>query len=159
MKNSKTRTINEKIRIPVKDKYGYLELTLSKNSIVNHKKIHRLVAQAFLEKIEGKNEVNHKDGNKTNNTVDNLEWCNAKENRQHAVKNKLLKVIGSENPMAKLTENEVREIRRLYKENKRKYTIKVLAEKYNVSFQNIYNIVSNKKWKHVKILKSELQNS
>lgn len=54
-------------------------------------KVHRLVAEYFLPKIEGKTIVNHKDGNKLNNDVSNLEWCNYSENNIHAVKMHLIK--------------------------------------------------------------------
>ena len=52
--------------------------------------IHRLVALAFLPLVDGCNLVNHKDGNKLNNKLENLEWVNAKQNVEHATKNKLL---------------------------------------------------------------------
>lgn len=51
-------------------------------------RVHRLVASAFIPKIEGKNVVNHKDCNKLNNHVDNLEWCTDLENTRHAMANK-----------------------------------------------------------------------
>ena len=53
--------------------------------------VHRLVAMAFLEKIEGKDYVNHIDGNRLNNSVSNLEWCDHKENNNHAFDNRLIK--------------------------------------------------------------------
>ncbi|MBU3205161.1 NUMOD4 motif-containing HNH endonuclease [Clostridium algidicarnis] len=149
-KTGKTRKIKGKVLILINDKDGYKEINMSKNGKVRHGKVHRLVAEAFLEKIEGKNEVNHKDGNKANNEVGNLEWCNASENTAHAVKNGLLKVIGSDNPGAKLTEKEVREIRNLYNDDKKNNSILKLAKKYGICFQQVYDIVTRKKWKHVK---------
>ena len=59
---------------------GYLLCILSKNGIVKNKYIHRLVAEAFIERPDGLYEVNHKDEDKTNNSVDNLEWCDRKYN-------------------------------------------------------------------------------
>ncbi len=50
-------------------------------------KVHRLVAEAFLPKIEGKNYINHKDSNRKNNCVENLEWCTSQENFLHAMQN------------------------------------------------------------------------
>ncbi|MEJ9158669.1 NUMOD4 domain-containing protein [Bacillus cereus] len=52
--------------------------------------IHRLVALAFLPKVEGKNSINHKDGNPKNNHVSNLEWCDHKDNNNHAFDNDLM---------------------------------------------------------------------
>ncbi|MFQ3543519.1 NUMOD4 domain-containing protein [Halobacillus rhizosphaerae] len=53
--------------------------------------VHRLVAFSFLPLIEGKEYVNHIDGNRLNNNLDNLEWCNHTENNNHAFDNKLIK--------------------------------------------------------------------
>ena len=63
---------------------GYLQVYLTKNKKSKKVLIHRLVAQAFLYKPIDKNYVNHKDGNKSNNNVNNLEWCTRSENQQHA---------------------------------------------------------------------------
>lgn len=65
---------------------GYRQICLWKNAKGTYYKVHRLVAEAFIPREDGKPYVNHKDGNKENNTVENLEWCTAKENTQHAMK-------------------------------------------------------------------------
>ena len=65
--------------------WGYLRVVLQYNHTRKHMRVHRLVAEAFLLNIENKPEVNHIDGNKLNNHVDNLEWVTAKENHHHAV--------------------------------------------------------------------------
>lgn len=65
---------------------GYLCVHLSKNGKGKIFSTHVLVATAFLEKDDTKNQVNHKNGDRKNNTVDNLEWCTAQENIVHSVK-------------------------------------------------------------------------
>ena len=64
----------------------YLAVSLSKNGKVKQFRIHRLVALAFIGKENNKEQVNHKDGNRKNNCVDNLEWVTCSENHSHAVK-------------------------------------------------------------------------
>ena len=79
--------------------------------------IHRAVALAFLDNPENKPCINHKDGNKLNNSVENLEWCTYSENMKHAVSkglNKIPRLSGSEHPMHKLTEENVYKIRELF---------------------------------------------
>lgn len=65
-------------------KNGYYSVILCKNGKHSKKLVHRLVADAFIENKLKKKQVNHIDGNKTNNTVNNLEWCTPYENMQHA---------------------------------------------------------------------------
>ena len=69
---------------------GYYYCNISTNSKVTKVKIHRLVAKYFLANPYKKDTVNHKDGNKLNNHIDNLEWLTRKENIQHAYKNNLM---------------------------------------------------------------------
>ena len=66
---------------------GYLHVILSKNGKWHNRSIHRLVANAYIPNIYNKPQVNHIDGNKTNNKVNNLEWVTASENQKHSYNN------------------------------------------------------------------------
>ena len=78
-----------KVRImkPVADKRGYLRVFLRKNNSLKTLFIHRLVTQAFLPNPNNLPQVNHKDEDKTNNNVSNLEWCDAKYNANYGTRN------------------------------------------------------------------------
>ncbi len=71
--------------------FGYLLVHLVKDSKKKQKYIHKLVAEAFIPNEDNKPQVNHIDGNKTNNNVDNLEWVSFSENNKHAYKTGLKK--------------------------------------------------------------------
>ena len=75
----------EKIIIPCTSRTGYFVVDLYKNYSRKHHQIHRLVAQAFIPNPDNKPQVNHLDGDRKNNSVDNLEWSTAKENQLHKV--------------------------------------------------------------------------
>jgi len=97
------RKIELKELKPGIDHKGYLHVGLRKNDKSTTKKIHRIVALSFLKIIEGKTQVNHIDGNKKNNDVDNLEWCNNAENQIHAIKKGLKKIYkGKDNKKSKV---------------------------------------------------------
>ncbi len=82
---------NSKMLKPGVNTSGYLHVALYKYNIKSYHKVHRLVAKAFIENIENKSDVNHKDGNKLNNNINNLEWNTHLENMQHAKKNGLVR--------------------------------------------------------------------
>ena len=77
------KNISGSIKKPTLNVKGYLKVTLFKNGKGTTKEIQRIVAEAFIPNPNNKNQVNHIDGNKTNNNVSNLEWCTPKENSQH----------------------------------------------------------------------------
>jgi hypothetical protein len=68
---------------------GYYRIGLYIDGKPKTYKLHRLIGECFIEKPEGKNQINHKDCNKLNNDVSNLEWCNNSENQLHAYQNGL----------------------------------------------------------------------
>lgn len=82
-------TKKEKILKPIKQKKGYLKIGLYKNKKYYSRQIHRLVAITFIPNPNNEPQVNHIDGNKENNTVYNLEWCNNQYNQTHAINNGL----------------------------------------------------------------------
>lgn len=83
--------LNNRLLKPGKHSKGYLVVILCKNKKHKPFYVHRLVAQTFLENKDKCNQVNHIDGDKSNNNVCNLEWCNDYENKCHAYKNGLRK--------------------------------------------------------------------
>lgn len=76
------RHFDEKILKPIETNRGYLRVKLCKDRKIKKIRVHRLVAEAFIKRPEL--EVNHIDGNKKNNKVENLEWVTQRENKQHA---------------------------------------------------------------------------
>lgn len=121
----------------------YFFVILQKNCIKKHFKIHRLVALNFIDNPLNKPEVNHIDGNKLNNHVNNLEWNTMSENQKHAFKIGLNSTKGEKHPRHKLTWNEVIFIRSLVGINQH-----YLARKFNISQATIWDILNFKTWKY-----------
>lgn len=145
---SKAQITKESIKAITIDRLGYPRVKLSKDAKTKTGYLHRVVAEAFIDPVEGKNEVNHKDGIKTNNLPENLEWCSRKENIQHAYRIGLASgARGQDNVTSKLKEIQVKEIKRLWKE--RAMSQKDMAAKYSVTIATINYIVNGKTWKDV----------
>lgn len=125
---------------------GYLKYKLCINGKEKSVISHRLVANEFLENPFNKPQVNHKNGIKYDNRVDNLEWVTSSENVIHSLANNLkIPQKGSEHGMSKLTEKEVLEIRAIG----RTKTLKEVGKMYNVDMSLISLILLNKIWNHV----------
>lgn len=114
---------------------GYFRCNLKNEGKRYDFTIHRLVALAFIPNEENKPQINHKNGIKTDNRVENLEWCNQSENVTHAVKNRLIKT--------KLTDEQAKEIFNSQLSNRK------LAKIYNVTHGIIWRIKNKKAYKHL----------
>lgn len=134
----------EKIMKPTKHRTGYMVLRIVHDGNLRWISVHQLVALAF---IGHPNEltVNHKDGNKENNCIDNLEYITLSENMVHAHKTGLNNVRGENNPAAKLSENVVRQIRKLLGGRTRKQIAAIVG----CSKSCVDQVASGKTWKHV----------
>lgn len=127
---------------------GYSTVSLHKNGKPKTRLVHRLVAQAFIPNPENKPEVDHKDNNRGNANVENLQWVTSSENTQAAVQRGTVK-SGTESFHAKLTADEVRYIRRVYKPYDRKYGIRALARKFKLSLSAIADVIHYRTYKNV----------
>lgn len=153
----RVRCLDYNGRNPTRDKDGirslnyangdYPRITLSsgKRNYKTHL-VHRLVVSAFVGDIPDGMDVNHKDGNKKNNHVDNLEIVTKSENVRHAIDNGFTKVIGIANPAAKLTEKDIPIIRGMIKGG---HSLRAIGRKFNVSAGTIHYIKYGKTWTHV----------
>lgn len=111
-------------------------------------RVHREVALAFLDKLDGKEFINHKDGNKLNNHIENLEWCTRQENIDHAYSNGLMHPAkGEKIASSRLTEQLVKIIRNEYKNGN--VTLRDLSVKYNIPHNTLSNAINRVSWKHV----------
>lgn len=119
--------------------HGYEEIQSQVNKVRKSYLVHRLVALAFIPNPENKLEVNHIDGDKLNNNVDNLEWCTSSENTRHAFRIGLMKGVKNIRS-AKITREDADIIRLSNKTNV------LLAKLYNISTTSIHNIKKGKTW-------------
>lgn len=139
-----TRFRNPKIKTQFIDIGGYCTTGLSNGSKSVSRKVHVLVATAFIPNPENKPHVNHKDGVKHNNNVDNLEWVTRNENMQHAYSNNLINTSkGEKHLLAKFKDSDVLEIFNSFD------SAQELADRYNVKIRTIYAIKEGSNWSHL----------
>jgi hypothetical protein len=127
--------------------HGYLKVELSFNGLKKSKRSHRLVAEAFIPNHFRKEQVNHINGIKDDNGVENLEWCTQQENIIHALANNLMKLNpGEQHPKAKLNWETVKEIRIRLENGELPIA---LSHDYKLCLATIYNVKSQKYWRTI----------
>lgn len=128
---------------------GYIKINHSINKKVGYYPIHIIVASLFVNKKKGQIQVNHKDGDKTNNCADNLEWVTAKENIIHAYKVGLATgKLGENNSYSKLTRDDVLLIRSLF--YMYGFRVRDLCSAYpEVCRANLQHIIYYRTWTHI----------
>ena len=129
--------VGERILSPSPSTDAYLGCSLYKNGISRPIKVHRIVAQTFIPNPEGRPVVNHIDGNRQNNNVDNLEWVTHSENTIHYYNQSGRTRIKKE--PKKLREDQVRQIRELYLKGNNIY---VLGRAFKVTAATIQAIIT-----------------
>lgn len=139
------------------DKDGYKYVFLTVNGKRYKRMVHRMVLSTFVKNERNLPQINHKDGNKENNNISNLEWCSARDNVLHAYRvlgrkhsSRQIEMIksrsrGENNVKAKLSYKDVLEIR-----SEKVLSAKEMALKYRVSRCTIYSVLSKTTWKDAK---------
>ncbi len=129
---------------------GYPTVTLGKNPVRTAYRVHRLVAIHFVPNPEGKPEVNHKNFDRTDVRAENLEWVDHADNVVYSYTFNLDNIkgcrAGSKNGRSKITEDDVRDIRKAYADGE---GCEVIAKRYPVTITTIQSIVDNRTWTHI----------
>lgn len=145
----KTNLIKGGLQKTWKNKFGYILVSLSdRNGRKNNLYLHRLLMTAYVPNPENKGDVNHKNGIKHDNRLENLEWCTRRDNLVHALRTGLRKpnkgLSGESNPSAVLKKEDIPVIRQLRKQG---VPLKEIAKQFGVTKSPIYAITSGKSWK------------
>ena len=139
IRNAKTKRILKEFI----GKDGYLRTQFGGKT----RTVHRVIASAFVSSVVGKDFVNHKDGNKRNNRVDNLEWCTRSENMKHAYDHGLKNSDGVKNGRCKLTESDVLFVRDNFRRGDKACGCAALAKRFGVVRQTISAVVNGQNWR------------
>ena len=125
-----------------KDRDGYCRCSVQKlDGTWTSQPVHRLVAKAFIPNTENKQAVNHIDGNRQNNRVENLEWVTSKENVIHSFRFGSRKVCKQVPKKTILTDFQISQIDKL----REFYTVNQIAKLFNIEYQSLKNIIHKKK--------------
>ena len=125
-------------------KKNYLHVNLCKNGKSSIKLVHRIIAETFIPNPKNLPEINHKDEDKTNNLITNLEWCNHKYNNNYGSKANASK--GENNSQNKFSQDIILKIRKEYIHRDKQFGVTALSKKYGISIPHICAIVKRKRW-------------
>lgn len=142
--SNKSKKFLKESRGGYKEKYRKYQLIVNGKIVIKY--VHRLLMEYFgPEKPAPNSEVNHIDGNTTNNQIDNLEWVSSSENTRHGIKNGLFS-------RTKLTIEQVKEIKKRFRDEPPYYgQVSDIAKDYGVSYRVISQIKFNRNWSYVEI--------
>jgi len=129
----------------LKVKNGYILCDLSKNGNKKRISVHRLVSLHFIDNPENKEQVNHKNGIKTDNRVENLEWMTSSENQRHSIETGLKKILKGDQCDSKLKEFQAK----IIKYGLKNLTQKNISDIYGISRVTVSDIRRGKSWKHI----------
>ena len=125
-----------------KDRDGYYRCSVQRlDGTWTSQPVHRLVAKAFIPRTKNRDIVNHIDGNRTNNRIENLEWVTPKENVIHSSKfgsRKICKQVPKKTILTDFQVNQIGKLRELY-------TVNQIAKLFNIEYQSLKNIIHKKK--------------
>lgn len=147
-KDGKFRIVPEKEISKWKNFRGYELVSLHRDGRKISIPVHRIVAQAFIQNKEKKGEVNHKDGDKSNNNLENLEWCTRIENQHHSINVLGKHHAGEKHYNCKLSVDIVEKMRALF--NTGLYTKTDVGKMFGVKKDHAINIINHKCWKTLK---------
>lgn len=134
-----------RLRVSVAGNQRYPYLVLSKNGKQTTHRVHQLVMRAFIGPCPDGMEINHKNGNKTDNRLENLEYITRLENARHGITVLGKHHVGEKHPMAKLSSEQVGWIRRIYRHGQ--LTQKQLGAAFGVCQSTIGYLVTGMTWR------------
>jgi len=120
-----------------KDNGGYYYVCLSIDGKAKKEKVHRLIGKTFLKHEDGKNIINHKNFNKEDNRVENLEWCTISENTSHYYRE-------HKNPIVRCSQFSLSDKENMIKLSKSGATTKSIGDKYNISHATVSMIINGR---------------